>query len=79
MSLDVDTESNQLQALTKVFTSSFVTTSILAILADTPVPISQLVSLIIAVQVVTGARMWMWIRQNDGVSTTLRFLNSSEI
>ena len=68
MSLEVDTESNQLRALTKVFTSSFVTTSVLAILADTPVPISLLVSLIIAVQVTTGARMWMWIRQNETLS-----------
>ena len=68
MSLEVETESSQLQALTKVFASSFVTTSVLAISADTPVPISLLVSLIIAVQVVTGARIWMWIRQNESLS-----------
>jgi len=68
VSLEVETESNQLQALTKVFASSFVTTSVLAILADTPVTISLLVSLVIAVQVVTGARIWMWIRQNETLS-----------
>ena len=68
MSLELETQSSQLQALTKVFASSFVTTSVLTILADTPVPISLLVSLIIAVQVVTGARMWMWIRQNETLS-----------
>ncbi len=68
MSLEVKTESNQLQALTKVFASSFVTTLLLAILADTPVAISLLVSLIIAVQVATGARIWMWIRQNETLS-----------
>ena len=68
MSLEVETQSNQLQALSKVFAASFVTTSVLAILADTPVTISLLVSLIIAVQVATGARIWMWIRQNETLS-----------
>ena len=68
MSLEVETESNQLQALTKVFASSFVTTSVLAILADTSIAISLLVSLIIAVQVATGARIWMWIRQSETLS-----------
>lgn len=68
MSLEVETQSNQLQALSKVFAASFVTTSVLAILADTPVTISLLVSLIIAVQVATGARIWMWIRQSETLS-----------
>jgi len=68
VSLEVETKSNQLQALTRVFASSFVTTSVLAILADTPATISLLVSLIIAVQVATGARIWMWIRQNETLS-----------